>query len=46
MIRLVNDYTFKSFKKYTGPNQEEQFKQKKYFLDIMVKVKQLYQKEL
>ena len=31
MIRLVNDYTFKSFKKYTGPNQEEQFKQKNIF---------------
>ena len=31
MIQSINDYTFKSFKNYSGPNQEEQFKQKNLF---------------
>ena len=31
MIQAINNYTFKSFKNYSGPNQEEQFKQKNLF---------------
>lgn len=31
MIQTINNYTFKSFKNYSGPNQEEQFKQKNLF---------------
>ena len=31
MIQVVKDFTFKSFKNYSGPNHEEQFKQKNIF---------------
>lgn len=31
MIETINNYTFKSFKNYSGPNQEEKFKQKNMF---------------
>lgn len=31
MISQVNNYTFKSFKNYSGPNNEEKFKQKNIF---------------
>ena len=31
MIELINNYTFKSFKNYSGPNSEDRFKQKNIF---------------
>ena len=31
MIETINNYTFKSFKNYSGPNDDEKFKQKNLF---------------
>ena len=31
MIETINNYTFKSFKNYSGPNENEKFKQKNLF---------------
>ena len=31
MIEVINNYTFKSFKNYSGPNSEDKFKQKNIF---------------
>ena len=39
MIETINNYTFKSFKNYSSPNQEEKFKQKNIFLGYNDKVK-------
>ena len=32
MIETINDYTFKSFKNYSGPSGDEKFKQKNLFI--------------
>ena len=45
MIETINNYTFKSFKNYSSPNQEEKFKQKIFFWDTMIKLKSLYLNE-
>ena len=44
MITHINNYTFKSFKNYTGPI-ETPFKEKIYFFAIMVNENLLFQKE-